>query len=101
MGDDFENYPIVMCEYFTNDGGKKIISGTRADGLCSIWAVLNAWGLLGKEYLINDGLIERSQHGLLPPMSTEAGKALQTYENKKLNMHKILKIQVQVLTKNH
>ena len=37
---EFKNFPVVLCKYKTKTGEEKEISGTRGDGLCSIWAVL-------------------------------------------------------------
>ena len=52
---EFKNFPVVLCKYKTITGEEKEISGTRGDGLCSIWAVLNGWGLLGrKEFIKNN-----------------------------------------------
>ena len=48
--DDFDEYPIILCNYTNKINNKsETMSGTRGDGLCSIWAVLLGWSLLGRE----------------------------------------------------
>jgi len=52
---EFKNFPVVLCKYKTKTDEEKVKSGTRGDGLCSIWAVLNGWDLLGrKEFIKNN-----------------------------------------------
>ena len=60
---DFNKYPVVLRKFTSNQklnaGQTQYDSGTRGDGLCSIWAVLNGWCLLNKTNLINAGLAKR------------------------------------------
>ena len=54
--DDFDEYPIILCRYTDKKNKPQIMSGTRGDGLCSIWSVLLGWSLLGRSDFIRNEL---------------------------------------------
>ena len=54
--DDFDKYPIILCKYTDKEDNEQTMSGTRGDGLCSIWAVLLGWSLLGRKDFIRNKL---------------------------------------------
>jgi len=54
--DDFDEYPIILCRYTDKKNKSQIMSGTRGDGLCSIWSVLLGWSLLGRSDFIRNKL---------------------------------------------